>query len=71
MGIQGQQQLEGIVCERLTAGWSYWDLPALGELALRNQGSQLFELQMVKDLFLSLPPNHVPSEISLSPLSSS
>lgn len=69
--FQGQQQLEGIVCARLTAGWRYWDLPALGEMALRNQGSQLFELQMVKDLFLSLPLNHVPSEISLSPLASS
>lgn len=28
----------GAVCERLTAGWRYWDLPDLEKLALRDQG---------------------------------
>lgn len=67
--FQGQQWLEGLVCERLEAEWRYWDLPDLEELALRDQDQSYLSCRRLKiSSFLFLLSS---SGISLSLLTSS
>lgn len=74
---KGQEQVISISRAAVAGGASVWKANSrmevlgsawFGKLALRDQGSQPFKLQMIEGLFLSLPPNHVPSGIPLSPL---
>lgn len=53
--FQGQQWLEGLVCERLTAGWRYWDLPDLEELALRDQDHSYLSCWWLRISFFLFP----------------